>query len=364
MKISWLQPRQLWLLAKRYWQRNIWHKIVVVFSLVLALWAGTMYGVAEWYIQRHNDEPLVLGTSFIPSYAEQYGLDPQQTLEAILSELQVKHLRLVSYWDELEPVQGRYDFSRLDWQFALAQKYGAKVTLSIGLRQPRWPECHAPRWTENQPQSVWLPQLKSFMGAIIDHYKDSPQLQSYQLENEYFLSAFGDCKHFGDDRQRLEEEFAFVKSKDAGHPVISSLSNNIPTVPIGQPRPDQFGMSVYKRNFDGNLTHRYFEYPLPSWYFAARAGMTELLTGRTSMLHELQAEPWGPTETKYLSIDEQNKSMSPDRLHAQVRFAKDTGLRTIDLWGAEWWYWRKERLNQPDVWNAAKTEFLAANAGH
>src|SRR5205085_2941333 len=148
---------------------------------------GSMYGIARWYQSTQADKPLVLGTSFIPAYAESLGLDPQQTMQALLDDLGVRHLRLVSYWDQLEPAPGAYDFSLLDWQFAKAEQAGAKVTLSLGLRQPRWPECHLPSWAGNQPQSVWQPQLEAFMSQVVNRYKSSPALDSYQVENEYFL---------------------------------------------------------------------------------------------------------------------------------------------------------------------------------
>ena len=42
----------------------------------------------------------------------------------------------------------------------------AKVILTVGLRQPRWPECHAPGWADiNQPNDQWQPQLNNFMLA-------------------------------------------------------------------------------------------------------------------------------------------------------------------------------------------------------
>jgi hypothetical protein len=29
-------------------------------------------------------------------------------------------------------------------------------------------------------------------------------------------------------------------------------------------------------------------------------------------------------------------------------------MRSIDLWGAEWWYWLKVVKNEPGVWNVVK----------
>lgn len=349
--------RRRWLLQapKKYWQKNWWHKLLVVFGVTVLLLLGSMYGLAEWYIHKHRHEPLVLGTTFIAGYAESYHEDPHQTLQAILSDLGIRHLRLVSYWDQIEPKPGVYDFSQLDWQFALANQYHAKVSLAIGLRQPRWPECHPPSWIKGETEAQWLPQLNSFTTAVINHYKNNPTLESYQLENEYFLGAFGDCGDYSADRPRLISEFNNVKAADKTHPVIMSLANNYIGIPTGQPVPDEYGISIYKRVFDYTVTHRYFEYPFPPWYYAARSGLIELVDGKPSVVHEMQAEPWGPVPITDMSIAEQDRSMNATSLTERIKYAEDGGYRTIDMWGAEWWYWRKTQLHDPSLWNAVKT---------
>ncbi|HET9721872.1 MAG TPA: beta-galactosidase, partial [Candidatus Saccharimonadales bacterium] len=137
-----------WTLWQRVWYRGLWRRIWYCILAAVILWTGLMYGVAEWYIHKHNSEPLVLGSSFVPDYAQSLGVDPQQTFTAMLSDLKLKQVRLVSYWSDIEPTPGRFDFSMLDWEFAQADKYGTKISLSIGLRQPRWPECHPPGWVD------------------------------------------------------------------------------------------------------------------------------------------------------------------------------------------------------------------------
>jgi hypothetical protein len=321
-----------------------------------------MYGIAEWYIHKHQDQPLVLGATFIPDYAQSFGLDPQATLNAMLGDLGLKQIRLVSYWEDIEPAPGTYDFSQLDWEFALANKYGAKVSLSVGLRQPRWPECHQPTWVNNEPENVWQPQLNSFMKAVINRYKNNPALSDYELENEYFMSVFGTCTNF--DRSRLVSEFNMVKQLDPEHKVIISRSDNWVGIPVGQPTPDEFAISIYKRVWDSNFTHRYFEYPLPPWFYSALAGSEELLSGKDMIVHELQAEPWPPKGEAIVDapLSEQFKSMDASRLQARIKYGEDTGMRTIDLWGAEWWYWLKVDKNDSSVWNVVKQAVQQANA--
>lgn len=348
--------------VKRFWKRGWWQKIVVVFASVVILFAGTMYGVAEWYINTNDHKPLQMGATFIPSYAEELGLDPKQTMDSMINELGVKHFRLVSYWDKMEPVQDQYDFSTLDWQFRKAEAAGATVSLALGLRQPRWPECHWPQWAKDlngqggPSVGQWQQQLEQFIGQVVNRYKSSPALSSYQLENEFFLEVFSpECTDYS--RDRLISEFNLVKQIDPFHPIIMARSNNY-GVPLGEPVPDIYGFSVYRRVWD-NKTGRYFQYPLPPKWYAFHAGVQQIIHGKPSLLHELQAEAWPPNgqAIRNTSLEEQNKSINAERLADTFQFGIDTGFREIYLWGAEYWLYRKDKLGDPSLWDTAKEEF-------
>lgn len=367
-RVSKTQPQQMknsdlrtlidWLIPVNIWFRRIAAGLVAL----VVLFVSGAYGIAYWYQQRHRSEPLNLGVTFIPEYAISFGLDPKDTMHAILTDLGVKRLRLVSYWNDIEPTQGTYDFSQLDWQFDMAEAAGAGVDLSLGLRQPRWPECHMPTWASTEPKSVWYPQLKSFMTQVVERYKNRSNLVSYQVENEFFMTIFGECKDF--DRSRLVDEYNLVKQLDPLKPIVVTRSNNWGGVPVYEPTPDVYGVAVYKRVFDYTATRRYFEYPYPPWFYSLLGGMGEMLHGKPLIIHELQMEPWLPNGyamNDINAIPEQNKSMNADILQKRFKYAEDTGLRTIDTWGVEWWYWRKVKANDPSLWNVAKTEFAKVN---
>jgi hypothetical protein len=338
------------------WHRGFLRQFGFIILAIIVLFTAYSFAVAEWYVNKHKNQPLVLGATFIPDYAQSFGLDPVQTLNAMLSDLKLKQVRLVSYWSEIEPTPGKYDFSQLDQEFALANKHGAKVSLSVGLRQPRWPECHEPGWVTIDPNNrqSWEPQLNKFIETVVHRYKNNPALQDYELENEYFMKVFGECKDF--DRSRLIAEYNLVKGLDTNHHVIVSRSDNWVGVPIGQPTPDEFAISVYKRVWDATFTHRYYEYPLPAKFYAMLAGTEELISGRDMIIHELQAEPWTPNGLQITQISKQEmyKSMNPQRLKSRIEYGEATGMRTIDLWGAEWWYYMKVKQNDPGEWNVVK----------
>lgn len=343
-----------------YWRKGLAIKIKLILLVILILLISTMYAIARWYIYSESSKPLNLGVSFIPDYAQSLGVDPEANLKALLG-IKVKQYRLVSYWSDIEPSPGQFDFTQLDWQFKDIQAARGKIILNLGLRQPRWPECHLPNWAESEPASVWQPELNTFIAAVVNRYKDSPSLISYQLENEYFLKGFGDCTNFS--RSRLISEYNIVKSLDPNKPIILGRSNNAVGIPIGNPTPDLYSISIYKRVWDAGFSHRYLEYPFPAWYYGFLAGLQRIIDHRDMMIGELQAEAWPPNGKTIpeTSLSEQNKSMNAKRLTARFKYGEATGMRNIDLWGAEYWYYRLTVLHDPSLWNVAKQEFQNPN---
>jgi len=341
----------------KYWHKNLWQKFITfVVGLILISGIG-MYGIARWYQHSQQDKPLQLGVTFISDYAESLGLDSKQTFTALLDDLHIHQVRLVSYWSDIESTKGSYDFTQLDWQFQKAEAAHAKIILTVGLRQPRWPECHAPSWAAGEAISVWQPQLMAFMRATVLRYKNSPSLESYQLENEYFLSGFGICSDF--NRDRLVSEYNLVKALDPQHSVIVGRSNNALGFPIGQPQPDKFSISIYKRVWDAGVTHRYLEYPFPAWFYGFLAGTQKIFLHKDMMIGELQAEAWPPNGRTIpeTSLTEQNKSLDAQRLRDRFAYGEATGMRDIMLWGGEYWYYRLTVLHDSSLWNVARQIF-------
>lgn len=324
-----------------------------------------MYGIARWYMWTERHTPMTFGVSFIPDYASYLGTDPQKSMDALINDVGVRNFRLTSYWNDIEKSPGHYDFTQLDWEFQKAEKSNSRVILTLGLRQPRWPECHAPNWVDTtQPESQWQPQLETFMQRVINRYKTSPALASYQLENEFFLKGFGTCTNF--NRDRLVSEYKLIKQTDSTHPIIVGRSNNALGFPVGEPTPDEFSISVYKRVWDASVTHRYLEYPWPAWYYGFLAGVQKIYTGKDMIIAELQGEAWPPNGQTIpaASLAEQNKSLNAHRLEGRFDYAKATGMKQAYLWGGEYWYYRKVVLHDDSLWKVAKQQFQAAHAGN
>jgi len=348
---------KVWHYPLNYWRDGKVHKLVsLIIALVLLAGIG-MFSIGQWYIYTQRNIPLTYGVTFVPDYASSLGLNPQQTMSALIG-IGVRQFRLTSYWSDIEPEPGVYNFSQLDWEFAQANAAHAKVILTVGLRQPRWPECHPPSWVNTaNKMSTWEPQLLSFMTKVINRYKNNPALEAWQLENEYLLKGFGDCVNYS--RSRLITEYNLLKKLDPHHTIIVGRSNNAIGFPIGKPQPTIFGISVYRRVWDASVTHRYLEYPYPSWYFAFLAGVQELYDHKNMIIAEMQAEAWAPdgkTLTQ-ISLKQQDKSMNAQRLENRFNYSKATGMKDVIMWGAEYWYYRKVILHDPTMWNVAKEEF-------
>lgn len=278
-------------------------------------------------------DPENYGVSFSLKQCKAFGIDPHACLDWLLDR-GWRRFRLMSYWNEHETVRGIYDFTGLDWQLEHIRKKRGIVTLCLGVKQPRWPEYHWPDWALELNKTERTEALLAYTTKVIEHVKNRSEIVSYQLENEALLKGFG--RNIAIDRQRLRAEFKLVKRLDPARPVIMSTSNGW-GVPFRRPIPDIIGFSLY------TIMHKHGEYTetiQKPWIHRLRRRLICAVWRRPVFIHELQCEPWGPTAIWKMPADEQAKSMSPTRLASNLAAAQSIAAAPIDLWGAEWWYWR------------------------
>ena len=289
------------------------------------------------------------GASFSIKQCRGFGIDPKKTLKFLINEMGIKRFRLMSYWDEIEVYKGKHDFSSLDWQFEMIKKSKGSVSLCIGLRQPRWPESHYPDWAKGLTYENLTKELLKFNKKVIERYRNDACIESWQLENEALNRGFGVNGNF--DRKRLRQEMDQLRSLSSNKTIIMSTSNTW-GLPIRKPRPDMFGFTLYKVQYKNG---QYKTSHLPALWYRLRALIILIVTFRKSFIHELQLEPWGPGSTQDLSLAEQDKSMDVSQIKINLILAKRTRLYPIDMWGAEWWYWRKT-LGDETIWKAVYEE--------
>lgn len=293
---------------------------------------------------------IIWGVNFSQKHAEALGLDWREVFLAILDDLRVKYLRIPVYWDLVESSEGSYDFSDLDWMMSQAEKRNTEVILVIGLKTPRWPECHIPQWAEKLKRFEQQEKILNLDKEIVLRYEKAPNIRYWQVENEPFF-PFGKCLLV--EPAFVKKEVSLVKSLDSSkRPVIISDSGEgslwFTAANIG----DIVGITMYRKIWFKEIGV-YFNFPLPSVFYSRRAQLINKLFGKKVINIEFQAEPWCPVPLERCSLEEQKKTMDLEQLKKNIEFAKNTGLEEFYLWGAEWWYWLKEK-GQPEFWEEIK----------
>ena len=305
-------------------------KLAVVIVIIII-------AVIYFFGRGQEPEKVDYGVSFSQKYAQELGLNWQETYLALLDDLGFKKLRLIAYWDLIEQEQGIYNFQDLDWQIIEASKRGAQVILVIGYKIPRWPECHIPEWASKE-------DVLEFLEQAVKHYRDMPTIIAWQVENEPFM-PFGICPKLS--VKLLDKEIYLVKAFD-DRPIILTDSGELSAWFRASRKSDIFGTTLYKIVWNKYL--KYINYPIPAWFYSLRAKIIR----KPIIISELQAEPWGPKAITEMSLEEQSKSMSLEKFREIIEFEKQTGISEVYLWGGEWWFWLKNIKGDDSMWEEVK----------
>ncbi len=325
-------------------------KKILFWILILCLILET---VIFFLSRKAVPERITYGVSFNTMYAQELGLPWKETYIAILDELKVRHLRLAAHWTMVEPERDRYDFTALDYQVSEAGKRGADVVFAVGRRLPRWPECHVPSWAKDLSWDEQKDELRAYIKAVVERYKDSPNITYWQVENEPFLGVFAK-EHCGDlDEEFLKEEIAIVRSLDGTRPILVTDSGNLGTWKGAYTAGDAFGTSVYVYFWNPDLGQ--FKTVLPPAFYRIKENVLKLFYGdKKTFLIELSAEPWLLEPITDVPLDIQYERMDVEKFEEILMYAEKTRYDTQFLWGAEWWYWLKLK-GEAHMWDRAKT---------
>ncbi|KKQ79423.1 MAG: hypothetical protein UT02_C0036G0003 [Parcubacteria group bacterium GW2011_GWC2_38_7] len=318
--------------------------LVILFVLIISSWIF-------FYYRDYSQTDFKLGVNFSKSYAEYLNLNWQQTYLAILDDLKVKNVRLSAPWKEIEPIEDHWVFTDLDWQVAEAAKRNVDVILVLGRRTPHWPECHDPVWIAGLPSEIIVDRQLKMMTKVIDHYKNKKNITVWQVENEPMLDVFGVCPP--SDINLLRREVTMVKNLD-DRPVLITDSGELSFWAAAANTGDLFGTTMYRVTYNPFMGYAF--YHLPPIFYNIKAKLAGKNPSEV-FVSELQAEPWAPQGLLDVSLDEQQLSMDGPRLINHVNFAKRTGFAGAYLWGAEWWYWLKEKHEVSEMWETARKIF-------
>ena len=311
---------------------------------------------------------ITWGVNISQKHAENLGLDWKETYSALIDDLGAKNIKLATYWDLIEKKESEYNFSDLDWQIEKAEEKRVKILLVIGMKTPRWPECHIPEWAKKLSKEKQQEKISNLIEKIVLRYRDSNAINMWQVENEPFF-PFGDCPWV--DKEFLRKEITLVKSLDTralvkggneapasstSRPVVISESGEFPVWIMAGRFGDIVGVTMYKKVWVHQIGV-YLTYPFPPVFYHRKAEIVRKLFNKEVIGIELQAEPWGPKLLYDSPLEEQEKTMNLEQFKYNINFAKKTGLKTHYLWGGEWWFWMKEKQNKPEIWDEAKNLF-------
>ena len=296
-------------------------------------------------------ETIEWSVSFSKFFAERSELDWQEVYIAILEELKPRHLRIAVYWQDIETKKGEYDFSAYDWMIEKAQENETELVFVLGQKVPRWPECHLPEWARDVPASEREQKLLAFEKEFVERYKDKEIIALWQVENEPFL-PFGECEGF--DKKLVDQEISLIKELDPARQIILTDSGELSIWLQAYKRADIFGTTMYRIVWSDRF-NRHIKYPLPPQFFWVKANIARLIYGEKPIIvSELQLEPWSHKQSYEISVEEQEKSLDLDKFQKNIEYAKKAGFPEVYLWGAEWWFFKKEKHQDDRYWEAAK----------
>ncbi|MFA5777740.1 MAG: hypothetical protein WC906_04845 [Parcubacteria group bacterium] len=305
---------------------------------------------------KNVESKVDMGVTFSNRYAKDIGLDWKETYSAMLDDLKVRKIRVPIYWDWVEPEEGKYDFSEVEWQLQEAQKRKAEVILVVGQKVPRWPECFIPEWA-NADDVKRKESLIKFVEAAVNHFKNYSAVKYWQVENEPFLD-FGVCPVA--DYALVDQEIKIVRDNDSSRKIIVTDSGELSLWIPAAKRADIFGTTMYREVVNKRLGA--WKYPIgPNFFKFKRLLISVFANQKNAFVIELQGEPWLQGWTVNFPLSDQLVSMNENKLRDNVQFAKNSGFSGVYIWGVEWWYWAKVQQNYPNVWNEAKKIFEENN---
>ncbi|MSR85348.1 hypothetical protein EXS71_02845 [Candidatus Uhrbacteria bacterium] len=289
----------------------------------------------------------IYGITWSKPYAESLGINSTEGLRAALDDLHIKNFRIPAYWSEIW-IEERLHWEDLDEQLDLIASRQGKVILSIGAKQPRWPEYWIPNWVTPLPKDERERGQLGYVKAVIKRYDHHPAVIAWQVENESQF-PFGT----GDEQspEFVQQEMQLVRSLST-HPIYTTDSGELSTWLDFRHDIDRLGISVYRvvKNRYIGIWHYWF---LPPWFYTAKATLISPWI-KPVYVSEFQMEPWAETPLHITPLDQQFKTFNLAQMQSNFSYAQKMNMPSIYFWGAEWWYWMKIKMNHPEFWEQAK----------
>lgn len=321
------------------------YKILIIFFVIFVIYELI---VRIGYNSKKN---IKWGVAFSKPYAIYLGLDWMELYNDMIGDLGVKAIRLPIYWNDIEKEKDVYDFNDYDWMMDRAREEGVEVVFVVGQRLPRWPECHRPGWLNSMSPEDQNLELLKWIYEVIKRYREYDNIIMWQIENEPFLTLFGECEKVNE--KLLKNEIKLVKLLDK-RPILITDSGELSMWIKSSRAGDYLGTTVYRTVYNPIVGYwNYFFLPASFYRFKSRMNFR---SWDKMIISELQAEPWHPNQGNVLNTDinEQFKSMNLEKFQDNIKYAQKMGFSQVYLWGVEWWGWLKEKKGDDTIWRAAK----------
>ncbi len=314
--------------------------------------------LTAWYCLRQfppSADPG-FGLNFSLTHAQYLGLDWKKMYVDMLEELQPRRLRVMGLWEVIEPEQDKFNFRDIDFIVREAEARKVKLILTLGLKQPGWPECHEPEWIREQELGIRNQKLLEFITATVQRYKINKAISAWQVENEPFFVFGPNCPAV--DRDLLQREIALVRSLDSRPIVLTDSGEKGSWLWVGGFGADIFGSTMYRKVYQDKWK-LYVTYPLPAGFYRIKAGLLKIFYPRLKSIIgvELQGEPWFKSDVYQTPWNEQKTLMNSQILKDNADYARRAGFAENYFWGVEWWYWAKVQQHDPALWETAKVIF-------
>jgi hypothetical protein len=316
-------------------------------------------------------KPPLLGTTFSQLQCAYLSLDYTETLDALLT-LPLDVYRVCAYWNEIESIENTYNFEILDTIIGKISEANKQIVLSVGIKAPRWPEFHFPRWIKDEHDVEkrncaldTAPKIATkgyeFTKKVLERYIPNPKVKYLLIENEGLNNAsFTSGRYLS---------YAFVNSevflaRSLKRPDQKILCNNaidlVPPWPandedklnLSLTLSDAVGINVYTKV---PITDSTYLQPNFIYWWKLRRWLRKIQKAdREPWITEAQAEPWEKHngQGSVVHIDQlEYPSASPEKAIALVSKLAHIGFPNILMWGSEYWYWHKAQ-GRNEWWNA------------
>lgn len=305
---------------------------------------------------------IEFGTTFSAFFAAELGLEWQNAYQHILHELGLRHVRIPIYWQEVEPQPGQFCWDAIDWQLQEAAAAKVKVTLTVGQRAPRYPECFSPPWTHDLEDGQFKAALFTLIQHSVERFKGHPSLETWQVENEPLAAHYWglNCRNL---THLVGDEIELVRSLDPEHAIVVTYFSSVPWMMSQLRGTLKFGADIVAATVFDKL---YYKSALWNGYIAllnlgpfspmplSQQRSIAAAQRQKFWVMELQAEPWGPDAIIAMSPQQRYESINPERLRQLVARVVHSGTSRLYFWGTEWWLAEKQIHHNSSMWDTGK----------